>query len=440
MLNETMSPTPIAVEPSDGFAGGALAPVPASQVRVPPRLGRRAAKPKTSRRVKRIAWAVLGAGLAAAIALGLRPHPVPVETAVVGRGTLFVTVDEDGRTRVKDRYLVSAPLAGAVARIGLKPGDSVFQGTVVARIVPTAAPLLDPRSRAESQARVAAARAAMSQARSAVERARAAYALAARDAERQRTLLRDGATALQMVEQAETTQRMRREELTSSEFGLQVAASELRLAQAALARFGTRANEEFLVRAPVSGHVLRLLQESEGVVQPGTPLLEIGNPLALEVVVDVLTTDAVNIQRGAAVRIERWGGDSAVAGHVHRLEPSAFTRLSALGVEEQRVNVIIDLDPPSTRWARLGDGYRVEASIAIWEGHDRLTVPGGAVFRQGEGWATYVVDRGRARLRAVELGRRNGSMVEVLRGLSPGMHVILYPTDNVTDGVRAEIQ
>jgi HlyD family secretion protein len=243
-----------------------------------------------------------------------------------------------------------------------------------------------------------------------------------------------------MVEQAETAERMRREELASAEFGLQVAASELRLAQAALARIGAPARQEFSVRAPVSGEVLRVLQESEAVVQPGTPLLEIGNPLALEVVVDVLTTDAVDIRPGAPVRIERWGGDSALTGHVHRVEPSAFTRLSALGVEEQRVNVIIDLDPSSARWARLGDGYRVETSIAVWEGRDRLMVPAGAVFRQGDGWATYVVDRGRARLRTIQLGRRNAAAVEVLGGLRSGESVVLYPTDNVTDGVRTEIQ
>jgi HlyD family secretion protein len=280
----------------------------------------------------------------------------------------------------------------------------------------------------------------MSQAGTTVERARAAYALARRDAERQRTLLRDGATAPQLVEQAETAERMRREEVASAEFGLQVAASELRLVRAALARIGAPAREEFPVRAPVAGEVLRVPQESEAVVQPGTPLLEIGNPLALEIVVDVLTSDAIEIRPGAPVRIERWGGDTALAGRVRGVEPSAFTRLSALGVEEQRVNVIIDLDPPRARWARLGDGYRVEASITIWEGHDRLMVPAGAVFRQGDEWATYVVDAGRAKLRVVELGRRNASMVEVLRGLERGMRVVLYPTDNVADGVRAKIQ
>jgi HlyD family secretion protein len=221
---------------------------------------------------------------------------------------------------------------------------------------------------------------------------------------------------------------------------LRIAASELRLARAALARIGAPAGEAFLVRAPVGGEVLRVPQESEAVVQPGTPLVEIGNPLALEVVVDVLTSDAVEIRPGARVSIDRWGGDSALAGRVRRIEPSAFTQLSALGVEEQRVNVIIDLDLAHARAAQLGDGYRVEASISIWEGHDRLMVPAGAVFRQGDGWATYVVEGGRASLRPLQLGRRNNAAVEVLGGLSAGERVVLYPADNVTDGVRTEVQ
>jgi HlyD family secretion protein len=444
MLNETMTlPVTTEVMPSAG-SQPMIAPATATSasvapLRIPPR-PTPLQKPRTRRRVQRIAWVVLAVVLASAIALGMRPKPVPVETALAARGTLVVTVDEDGRTRVKDRYLVSAPLAGTVRRVSLRAGDSVAQGDIVARLVPVAAPLLDPRSRAESQARVSAARAAMRQAGTAVERARAAYTFATRDAQRQRNLLRAEATAPQMVEQAETVERMRQEDLASSEFGLQVAGSELRLAQAALARIGARGSEEFLVRAPVSGHVLRVLQESEAAVQPGMPLLEMGNPLALEVVVDVLTTDAVDIRPGAPVRIDRWGGDSAIRGHVHRVEPSAFTRLSALGVEEQRVNVIIALDPPRSRWAALGDGYRVEASILVWQGNNRLMVPGGAVFRQEEGWATYVVENGRAKLRLLDLGRRNNASVEVLGGLSVGERVVVYPTDNVTDGVRAEVR
>lgn len=438
MITETMSARPAVIAPSQDIA--TATPLPANEVKGLPHRPRLAAKPKAGRQVKRGIWAVLALGLGTTLAVTLRPHPVPVETATATRGTLLVTVDEDGRTRVKDRYLISAPLAGTVARTGLRPGDSVDRGAIVARITPTAAPLLDLRSRAESEARVAAARAALSQAGTVVERARAAHALAARDSDRQRALLRDGATAPQLAEQAQTAEQMRREEVASAQFGLRVAASELRLARAALARIGAPAGEAFLVRAPVGGEVLRVPQESEAVVQPGTPLVEIGNPLALEVVVDVLTSDAVEIRPGARVSIDRWGGDSALAGRVRRIEPSAFTQLSALGVEEQRVNVIIDLDLAHARAAQLGDGYRVEASISIWEGHDRLMVPAGAVFRQGDGWATYVVEGGRASLRPLQLGRRNNAAVEVLGGLSAGERVVLYPADNVTDGVRTEVQ
>jgi HlyD family secretion protein len=385
-------------------------------------------------------WAVVAAGVAVTLAVALRPKPVAVETAAVTLGSLVVSVNEDGRTRIKDRYVISAPLAGTITRMTLKAGDSVEEGAVVARLTPSASPLLDPRSRAEAEARVSAARAAVSQAGTSVERARAAYGFARRDAERQRALLRDGATAPQTAEQAERDERMRKEDVASAEFGRRVATSELRLAGAALASMGPGAGDEFSVHAPVRGQVLRVLQESEGVVPAGAPLVEIGNPLALEVVVDVLTTDAVDISPGAPVRIERWGGDSALTGHVRHVEPSAFTRLSALGVEEQRVNIVIDLDAPRERWARLGDGYRVEASIIVWVGHDRLLVPAGAVFRQGDGWASYVVKDGRTRLRTVELGRRSAAEIEVVGGLRAGDRVVLYPTDNVRDGARAKVQ
>jgi HlyD family secretion protein len=365
---------------------------------------------------------------------------VRVETAVARSGTLIVAVEEDGRTRVKDRYLISAPLAGTVTRMRLEPGDSVRRGTVVARLLPSASPLLDPRSRAEAEARVAAASAAVSQAGAAVDRARVAAGFAKRDADRQRALLREDATAPQIAERAELAERMGQEDLASAEFARRVAASELQLAQAALTRLDAPSGDTMLIRSPVAGQVLRVLQESEGVVQPGTPLVELGDPRVLEVVVDVLTTDAVDIQPGAPVRIERWGGDSALSGHVHQVEPAAFTRLSALGVEEQRVNVVIDLDIPPDRAVSLGDGYRVEASIVVWVGRDRLLIPAGAVFRQGDGWATYVVQDGRTRIRTVEPGRRNAAEVEIGDGLRAGERVVLYPPDAVSDGARVEVQ
>lgn len=430
----TAAPTPVVLPPANGASSLPARPAGGRVQILPSRLP--ATRPNTARLVKRALWALLALALAGAIAYGLRPSPVGVETARVTRGTFLVTVEEDGRTRVKDRYLISAPLAGRVGRPSLRAGDAVEQGEVLVRMVPVASPLLDPRARVEADARVEAARAAVSQAITAIARARAAQAYARRDAERQRSLLAGGATAPQIVEQAELAERMRAEELASAEFGRRVAESELRLARAALLRLESGSVEALPVRAPVRGRVLRVLQESEGVVQPGTPLLEIGDPEALEIVVDVLTTDAVGIHEGAPVRIERWGGGHILRGHVHRVEPSAFTRLSALGVEEQRVNVVIDLDTPAAAAESVGDGYRVEVAITVLQRTDRLLVPLGGVHRLDEGWAAFVVDGGRARLRRVTIGGRNGSEAEVLEGLRESERVVLYPTDRVEDGVR----
>jgi HlyD family secretion protein len=394
-------------------------------------------------RAKWIVATLAAAALALGLAKAFAPNPVAVEVAAVTRGPLRVTVDEDGRTRVTDRFVVSAPLAGTLARIELQPGDSVRRGHAVARIVPLASPLLDPRSRAESEARVAAAAAARRQAQASVERANAAAGQAAREAARERSLLGAGATAVRTVEEAELAERMRREELASAEFAVKITEAELKLARAALLRLGAPGaapGEQLVVSAPVDGRVLRVLQESEGVVQAGEPLVEIGDPAAIEGVVDVLTVDAVRIAPGAPVLVEEWGGDVVLPGHVHRIEPSAFTRVSALGVEEQRVNVIVHLEGPAERWRMLGDGFRIETRIVEWQGDDVLQIPSGAVFRQGEGWGVYTMEDGRARLRRVELGHRSDTAAQVLGGLQPGDTVVLYPGDNVRDGQRIEAE
>jgi HlyD family secretion protein len=411
-----------------------------------PTLRHRPVSAKRRRLATWVKWAVgavLVAAVAVAIVLAWRPQPVSAALATVERGPMTVTVDEDGRTRVKDRFVVSAPLAGTLVRIDLHAGDAVHQGDLVARIVPLAVPLLDPRSRDEAQARLAAAQAVARQAATRIAQARAAHQFARREAERQQVLLQQGATAPQTAEQAELAERTRREELASAEFGLRVAESEVRLAQAALRRLADASatrTEQFEVRAPVEGRVLRVVQESEGVVQPGTGLLEIGDPARLEIVVDVLTADAVEIKPGAPALIERWGGDSALRGHVHRVEPSAFTRVSSLGVEEQRVNVLIDLDEPRERWAALGDGYRVEAHIVVWQAPDVLWAPAGAVFRHAGGWAVYRVEGNAARLRPVGIGRRTGVQAEILDGLAAGDRVVVYPGDNVVDGTRIDVR
>jgi HlyD family secretion protein len=389
-----------------------------------------------------VKWGLLAAAalaLTVAIAQAFMPEPVAVEMAVASRGPLRVSVSEDGRTRVADRFVVSAPLSGTLARIELQPGDSVRRGEPVARIIPLPSPLLDPRSRAEAEARVSAAVSGRRQEQAAAARARAAAEQASRDAARERTLLGAGATAARSAEEAELAERMRREELASAEFGVTVADAELQLARAALRRFAgpvTAGNEQLVVQAPVDGRVLRVMQESEGAVGAGTPRLEMGDPQTIEAVVDVLSTDAVKVVPGATVYLEGWGGDSVLTGHVHRVEPSAFTRVSALGVEEQRVNVVVHFNGPPGQWGALGDGYRVEARIVVWEDADVLQVPAGAVFRQGDGWAVYVVDGGRARLRPVTLGQRSEAAAQVLGGIAAGTPVVLYPGDAVRDNQR----
>jgi HlyD family secretion protein len=383
--------------------------------------------------------AALGLGIAIALVVALLPKPVPVDVERVGRGPMQVTVEEDGRTRVRDRYEIAAPLAGTLLRVTARAGDSVRRGEALGRIVPLPAPLLDVRTRIEAEARVRGAEAALQQAKSVVVRAEDAYGFAAKDAERQRSLEAARATAIQAREQAELLVRSRSEELAAARSGVRVAESELQLYRASLARLldrRPRAASVVELRAPTAGVVLSVLRESEGPVQPGQAVLAIGDPRALEIVVDLLTPDAARVRPNATVRITRWGGPDTLRGHVRRVEPAAYTKLSALGVEEQRVDVVVDLDDPAERWSSLGEGYRVEASILVWSGDGVVSVPASAPFRHGGGWAVYAVRDGRARLAPIEVGHRTDALVEVLRGLRVGEQVIGYPGDQVRDGVR----
>jgi HlyD family secretion protein len=368
------------------------------------------------------------------------PNPVEVEVAAVQRGPLVVTVNEDGRTRVKDRYLVSAPIAGSLARLDLEAGDAIEEGQVLARLVPLPPPLLDSRTRAEAKARVDAATAARRQAQASVNRARYQRDFAKQESERALAVVQQGGLARSDADRAVSTYRGSEEDLNSANFGARVAEHQLTLAQTALMQLTGKGEdvEQLDIISPVAGQVLKVFQESEGVAQGGTPILEVGDPSALEVVVDVLSQDATRIPAGAATLIERWGGKNPLRGHVRVVEPSAFTKLSALGVEEQRVNVIIDMDDERELWSSLGDGYRVEARISVWEGADVLKVPASAVFRSEEAWATFVVDAGTAVVRTVELGETNGLETEVLSGLEEGETVIAYPSDSVRDGVSVQ--
>jgi len=390
--------------------------------------------------IRRVLIALAVLAVVGLIVVAWIPNPVEVEVAEVSRGALVVTVNEDGRTRVKDRYTVSAPVTGNLARPDLEAGDSIEQEQVLARLVPLPPPLLDSRTRAEAKARVDAAMAARRQAQAAVNRARFQRDFAKQESKRAQAVVQQGGLARSDADRAVSTYRSSEEDLRSAEFGGRVAEHQLKLAQTTLMQLSGQGEEgeQLEIISPVAGQVLKLFHESEGVVQSGTPILELGDPAALEVVVDVLSQDATRIPRGAPTLIERWGGKNPLRGHVRIVEPSAFTKLSALGVEEQRVNVIIDMDDDRELWESLGDGYRVEARISVWEGKDVLRVPASAVFRSEDSWATFVVEDDAAVIRTVELGETNGLETEVLSGLEEGEMVIAYPSDSVRDGVSVE--
>ncbi len=383
---------------------------------------------------KRILWSLLALAAVVAVVWAWMPRPVPVDEAAVKRATFTETVDEDGKTRVIDKYTVAAPLTGQLERIGLDEGDRVHKGEVVARIAPLAPPLLDVRSRDEAEARVEAAQASLRQAQAAQARAQAAYEQAKKEAARQQRLVEAGVVTRQAAEQAQLQQRTSRADLSSATFAVQVAKNQLDLAKAALRTMTEKQpaqTQTLPVTAPVNSEVLQVMQKSAGVVQMGKPLVELGDIDTLEAVVDVLTTDAVKIHPGDHVRLVRWGGGTTIDGRVKRVDPSAFTKVSSLGVEEQRVNVIIALEGPAKAVDELGDGYRVEAEIVTWQKPDVLQVDASSVFRHKGGWAVYRAADGEAKLTPVEIGRRTERAVQIIKGLKPGQKVVLYPTDAI---------
>ncbi|MCW5777640.1 MAG: HlyD family efflux transporter periplasmic adaptor subunit, partial [Phycisphaeraceae bacterium] len=364
--------------------------------------------------------------------------PVACDLAVVDRGAMTVTVDEEGRTRLKERYVVSAPLAGYVARITLKPGDPVAAGrTVLASISATDPSLLDERALAQAEAKVRSAEAAVSRAEAELAGARTEEELARARFERVRAAAESGAATPQEVEDERLLLRTSEFARDAARFALDVAGYDLEQARAGLVQHTGAVRGDgavFAVPSPISGKVLRVLHESAGVVVPGQPLVEVGSISDLEVEIDVLSDQAVRVRPGRRVSIERWGGAVPLAGVVRVVEPSGFMKVSALGVEEQRVNIIVDLiDAPET----LGDNFRVEARIAVWETASAVRVPVGALFRGPDGgWAVYAVEDGRSRRRAVTVGERSDRFAEVLDGLQPGTTVVIFPSDRVADGVR----
>ncbi len=362
------------------------------------------------------------------VALVLRPSVLEVETAIAGRGPLRVTLDEEGRTRVRDRYVVVAPVSGRVARIELQVGDSVTRGAVIARMSP--APL-DPRGRQQAEAVVQAADDARQAAVAAVAEARAARDQARRNRERAAALAERQLLSPADREQAFLAETTAVYALQAAESRAAAAAHQVEQARAALV---AGPGSTVVLRSPVCGRILGIPERSERVVVAGTPLVEVGDCSQLEIVVDILTTDAVGVRLGAEMLVEPWSdGRPPIEARVRRVEPAAFTKVSALGVEEQRVNVIADF---VNRPDGLGDGFRVEARIVMWEGTDVLKVPSSALFRSGEQWAVFVLEDGRARLRPVEMGHRNPSDAEITGGLAEGDVVVRHPSDRVADGVR----
>lgn len=380
---------------------------------------------------RRAAYAAAGLVLAAVTVWALRPSPVEVEMATVDRGALRVTVNEEGMTRLLDRYRITAPVAGRVLRIALSEGDRVQAGQVVARI---ASPPLDPRTGSTARARVGSAEAALRQAVAALEHARSLSEQADRELPRRRTLAAQGAISPEALEQAEVLAVTRRRELEAADAAVRAAEAELAAARAALMdATPAGASSVVEVRSPVAGRVLRVPEASERAVSAGEPLVDVGDTEAMEVVAEVLSTEAVRIRPGMRMLIEDWGGAQVLRGQVTGVEPEAFTKVSALGVEEQRVRVTGELPavPPG-----LGSGYRVEARFVVWEADSVLRVPAGALFRSGEAWQAFVVQDGRARRREVSVGERGEDHAQVLGGLRPGEQVVLYPSHRVEEDVR----
>lgn len=443
---------------------------------------------------KRFLWLCLLAGIVAAVVYGFLPKPIPVDTAAVIRGSLSVSVAEDGKTRVRDRYVISSPLAGRLHRIKVRAGDPVSIPVTVERVAdksiddeqanghgdptleaittsfsPGASPatelaiidpidpsLLDSRQIAQAELRIKALEAALQSATAARAKAGIAIEWAKLDLDRRAGLSGKGANTKQELEDAQMLLRSRTEELNSAKFAEQTAKYELDLARAALLRSKPLAPEDaekwqLRLNSPINGVVMKVLQESETIVQQGTPLLEVGDPRDLEIDIEVLSTDAVKIRPGHTVRLKHWGGEKPLLAHVRLVEPSGYLKISALGVEEQRVHVIAQFDAPYAERPTLGDGYRVEAEIVIWEKDDVLKVPTGALFREkgmshsqvadnptADLWAVFVVIDGLAVKRRIEIGRRNGLEAEVLNGLSESDIVIVHPNDRIQDQIQVQ--
>jgi HlyD family secretion protein len=385
---------------------------------------------------RRLVLGLLAVLVAWGLFQGFRPQAVEMDMGTASRAALRVTLEQEGRTRVLDRYVVTAPVTGYARRLRFEVGNAVERGAILVELEPLRAEALDPRRRAEAQARIAAAESGVSATEQRAKAAASGAELAQTELQRVRALRLQGHVSAAAEDRAASEVQRSAADMRSAQFAVITARHELEAARTTLKYAGSASSTELVtVRAPVAGRVLKIPHKSEGTVASGQPLVEIGDPAALEVEVDLLSADAVRIHPGTRVVFERWGGQGALEGVVRVIEPTGFTKVSALGVEEQRVWVIVAFSSPATQWQRLGDGYRVEASFIVWEGKDILQIPASALFRDGDGWAAFVVEQGKAVKRRVEIGQRTGLSAQVLSGIQAGERVINHPDDRVREGV-----
>ncbi|MEJ2239401.1 MAG: HlyD family efflux transporter periplasmic adaptor subunit [Gemmatimonadales bacterium] len=401
----------------------------------------------TAGRKRLVLWSSIGVVVLIGFVLAFAPEPVTVDVVEAEIGPLMVTVDYEGDTRIHDVFALSAPVAGHLRRIEAHVGDGVVAGeTVLAEIEPGDPTFLDPRSEAQARAAVEAARSARALAEAEVESSVAELEFAEAEHRRARELIGEGTITRRDADSAERAFKTARAALATAQAALQIRIYELQQAEAQLLTPADRPSISdgscpcISLTAPVGGRVLRIPNQSERMVQPGDALLEIGDPSDLEIVTDYLSSDAVRIRSGQRVIIDNWGGEAPLEGKVRYVEPFGFTKISALGIEEQRVNVVIDITSPREDWTALGHGYQVETRVVLLKTDAALVIPLTALFRDGERWAAFVLDDGNATLRHLDVGRRSGLEAEILSGLTAGERVIVHPSDRVRDGVRARVR
>lgn len=391
-----------------------------------------------------IFWLIILVLIVAGLIFTFRPQPIPVDLIKVAQGPMIVTVEEEGETRVKDVYMLSAPVTGHMLRIDAEVGDDVIAAeTLVAQIRPINPEFLDKRSEEEARAAIKTAEASLALAEAQLVEAQSEFDFAVTELERANKLIQQQVIPQRALDNAKRDYKSKRAGVNTAKAALRARQFELAQARAHLVSpADVQINDQdcqcVTILSPITGKILQVLHESEGVISMGTPLVEIGDPANLEIVVDFLSSDAVRIQPGQRVIIEEWGGESALQGTVRKIEPFGFTKTSALGIDEQRVNVIIDLSDPTEKWQRLAHGYQIEARVVLWESENVSKVPLTSLFRDNDNWAVYVEQENRAKLQHVKLGQRNGLEAEILEGLPEGSQVISHPSNQIVDGIRVK--